>query len=133
MWWGRLVMMGAAAGLTAPTMAQSAPVSEQPTPSHETVVVRGAPFCLSKPDAKGTRNLSFDCLNAELKEGAEVEAQVPGFKAADAAGRGNPEKLGTFSYTATQIRMGSNFGKSVKPERPPAPSTANVLLPAGGK
>lgn len=119
MWWGRLVLMGATAAATVSASAQSS--------SQETVVVHGS--CCSSDDAEGGRRLSFDCLNAELKESSAEKA--PDFKAVDAAGRGNPEKLGTFSYTATQIRMGKNFGKSIYPERPPAPSLTNAFFHGG--
>lgn len=125
MWWGRLVLMGAAANGIGAATAQTTP---QPSQARETVVVHGASSC-SAEQTDGSRALSFDCLNAQLAEGDLLH--VPDLKAVDAAGRGNPERLGTFSYTATQIRMGGNFGKSAKPERPPAPTYTNALLPGG--
>jgi len=124
MWWGRLVIMSAAAAAHGAAAAQTIP------PAHETVIVHGKTSCSAEqPD--GTRALSFDCLNAQLSDGEGASPQTPDLKALDAIGRGNPEQLGTFSYTATQIRMGSAFGKSVKPERPPATITSSVLLPRG--
>jgi len=114
--------MSAAASTAAPVLAQAAP----PQSATETVIVHGSHSCTAtNPD--GTRSLSFACLNAELMDGDA--AHVPNLKALDAAGRGNPEALGIFSYTATQIRMGSNFGKSVKPERPAPTSYTNAILP----
>jgi hypothetical protein len=128
MWWGRLVLMGAVAASAASTSA-AAEVSQS-----ETVVVHGAKSCVTV-DADGSRTLAYDCLTAGLQASAEEQGpgQVPTLDAKALTGRGNPEALGTFSFTATSIRMGKNFGHSVFPERPTAPVTTNVLFPKGGK
>lgn len=127
MWWGRLVLVGATAGLAGPAVAQAAP--EQP---RETVVVRGASFCNSRSDAAGARSLSLDCLNAELKADAgSVDPHAPVVSAKDAAGTGAPNQVGVFSFTATSVRMGNGFGHAVTPQRPPQPSFTNALLPGG--
>lgn len=130
MWWGRLVLIGAAA--ITPAVAQSVPAELREAQPLETVVVRGAKSCVIE-QADGSRALSYDCLNAGLQQNTEGEGagNVPTLDARALTGRGNPEALGTFSYTATAIRMGKNFGKSVYPERPPATSYTSVPLPKG--
>ena len=117
--------MGAAASAaaTAPGAAQAA--AAEP----ETVVVHASRSCVIQ-QADGSRALSYDCLNAGLQASAEGQEHVPTIDAKALTGRGNPEALGTFSFTATSIRMGKNFGHSVYPERPPAPTT-NPMLPGG--
>lgn len=120
MWWGRLVLIGAAASASAAARAADTP---------ETVIVHGSLVC-GEADKSGSRTLSFACLNAALAT-EPPPLQVPDLKARDEVGRGNPEALGTFSYTGTSIRMGSNFGKSVTPERPATTVPTNTI--AGGK
>lgn len=93
----------------------------------ETVIVHGNLIC-SQAGSDGARNLSFACLNAALVREEVPPLQVPGLKARDAVSRDNPEALGTFSYAATAIRMGANFGKSVYPERPNTPSYSNSIV-----
>lgn len=126
MWWGRLVLMGAVAASAAAT---SAPAKASQS---ETVVVHGTKSCVTE-QADGSRTLAYDCLTARLQESAEGQGagQIPPLDAKALTGRGNPEALGTFSYTATQIRMGKNFGHSVYPERPPQPSFSHPIFPGG--
>jgi hypothetical protein len=84
--------------------------------------------------AGGAHSLSFDCLNQELKDAAqEHDAGAPIANAKDVTGTGAPTTVGTFSYTGTSIRMGDAFGKSAIPQRPPAPSFTNALVPSGAK
>ena len=118
--------MGAVAASAASTSA-AAEVSQS-----ETVVVHGAKSCVTV-DADGSRTLAYDCLTAGLQASAEEQGpgQVPTLDAKALTGRGNPEALGTISFTASQIRMGKNFGKSVYPERPPQPSFSHPIFPGG--
>ena len=120
--------MGAAASaaVTAPVAAQVA--AAEP----ETVVVHATRSCVSQ-QADGSRVLSYDCLTAELQASAEGQGteRIGALDARALTGRGNPEALGTFSFTASQIRMGKNFGHSVFPERPAPPTTTHPMLPAG--
>lgn len=123
MLWGRLVITAITAAVPQAALAQTAP--------QESVVVKASPSCAAQnPD--GSRSLGMDCLNAQLEKAISSVAPVPDLKALDAAGRGNPEQAGTFSFTAQAIRMGSNFGKSVIPQRPAPPLFANPLI-GGGK
>lgn len=121
MWWGRLVLIGAAA-----SSAVAAPKTDEPAVP-ETVIVRGTASC-SEAQPDGTRALSWSCLNASL-QAREEDPPIPVLHAKDATGRGNPEALGTFSFTATSIRMGNAFGKSAIPQRPSAPVYSNNFHP----
>lgn len=98
--------------------------------ARETVIIFGGKTCiLDGPD--GTRQLSFSCLNALLTAVSVPGIQIPDVKARDIVGRGNPEAMATFSYTALSIMLGNNFGHSVIPQRENT-SFSSVLL-SGGK
>lgn len=93
-----------------------------------------APSSCVDVQVEGARSISFDCLNQQLKADAQDQGNAPPTAIAkDAAGNGAPTTVGTFSYTGTSIRMGSNFGKSAFPQRPPAPSFTSALVPAGAR
>lgn len=74
---------------------------------------------------------NVDCLNrdlaARLTERRGPVPPVTPFGSEMAA----PARSGTFSFTATSQRMGSNFGRSAYPFRPNAPVYRNPVLPAG--
>jgi hypothetical protein len=99
-------------------------------PLHLPPVQVGAPPSCVDVQVQGERSLSFDCLNAKLKADAEQPTDAPPtVTAKDSAGNGAPNTVGTFSFTATSIRMGNSFGHSAIPQRPPAPSFSNALIP----
>ncbi len=129
MLWERLVLMGTAAiGSVSGAMAQNGTYTDKP---FERVIVHGAPSCVVETSG-GEHTLSVECLNARLRDSHGTgEQSLAELKAVDAVGRGNPETVGTFSYTATAVRMGANFGHSVKPERPAAPGYAHPIAPGG--
>lgn len=82
-------------------------------------------------EVEGERHPAFDCLNDQLKAAAQAAAPTnPDTAIADAVGHGEPNKVGTFSYTGQSIRMGSNFGKSANPQRPVPPAYYNPPLSA---
>lgn len=83
---------------------------------------------------EGAESLSFDCLNQQLKAAAQDQADnQPAAGARDVTGTGAPTSVGTFSYTATSIRMGDAFGRSATPQRPPTSSFTSALVhPAPG-
>ena len=68
----------------------------------------------------------YDCVNREM------EQAVPNrrFSTQDAPlGVQAPANVvGTFNQAATAEQLGSNFGKSVTPERPPQSPTSSSLL-----
>lgn len=70
--------------------------------------------------------LSYACLNQQLIASAEV---VPGPQPQlDAVARApSNQQAGQFNLSALSIRMGSNLGKSVYPQRP-LPATPPPLL-----
>jgi hypothetical protein len=91
------------------------------------------PSCVDV-QVQGARSISYDCLNQQLKDDAGTADVGPHpFDVKDAAGNGAPTTVGTFSYTGTSIRMGNAFSHSAIPQRPPAPSFSNALVPTGAK
>jgi hypothetical protein len=112
-------------------------VTAQPAPALNLPTLKvTAPAMSSCVDVQveGARSLSYDCLNQQLKDDAQQQGgSPPAVAAKDVLGNGAPTTVGTFSYTGTSIRMGNAFGKSAIPQRPPAPSFPNALVPAGAK
>ena len=104
----------------------------QPVPQTITlppVHVEANPSCVDV-QVEGARSLSFECLNQTLKDAAQQQSETaPTVSAKDVTGTGAPTTVGTFSYTATSIRMGNAFGHSAIPQRPPAPSFTSALVP----
>jgi hypothetical protein len=93
------------------------------------VQVGATPSCVDV-QVQDARSLSFDCLNQNLKDAAQDHAPTaPAVTAKDVTGSGAPTTVGTFSYTATSMRMGNAFGHSATPQRPPAPSFTSALVP----
>jgi len=87
------------------------------------------PSCVDV-EVQGSRSLSFDCLNQQLRDVAHQQTDAPpAVSAKDVVGTGAPTAVGTFSYTGTSIRMGNAFGKSATSQRPPAPSFTTALVP----
>jgi hypothetical protein len=72
----------------------------------------------------------YACLNAQLKSvAASAQPQPAGPSSFDIVGNGQPDKVGTFSFSGTAEQMGSNFGKSAYPYRPNAPVYAPPVAP----
>jgi len=93
------------------------------------VKVEAAAPCVAV-QVEGARSLSFDCLNQELKDSAQTRQDTaPAVTAKDVTGTGAPTAVGTFSFTATSIRMGNAFGHSAIPQRPPTPSFTSAFMP----
>jgi hypothetical protein len=115
----RTVLLVAAA-----SAAQAEPVTLPPVHVDGTT-----PSCVDV-QVQDARSLSFDCLNQTLKDAAQDHSTTPpAVTAKDVTGSGAPTTVGTFSYTATSIRMGNAFGHSATPQRPPAPSFTSALVP----
>ncbi len=70
---------------------------------------------------------SYDCLNESLARAA-VRAHAPVVTGTLSATSPAPA-VGSFNQTAVQERMGSNFGKSVLPQRPPVPVFLSPIPP----
>jgi hypothetical protein len=75
--------------------------------------------------------LSYACLNQQL--GASAAATPGQSPQLDAVTRApSNQQLGQFNFSALSIRMGSNLGKSVDPQRPPPLAPTPMLgVPVG--
>ena len=87
---------------TAGTKAQSAPQNQQ--------------TCV---DVKLGTAQSYDCLNQQLSQMAH-QATRPSSQDAPYSATSPGNVTGQFNESATRDRLGTNFGKSVTPERPAA-------------
>lgn len=107
--------------LAPPALAQAKPGAR-----HDIVVTGSRP-----PAGCAVRDTGLDlpCLNGELRAAAKAGQDGPPVGDGVAAHADTPSKVGTFSYSATQQRLGSNFGKSAMPARAPAPRYTSPSLP----
>ncbi len=92
-----------------PAFAAAAQAAPPPSPpaTHETCV-----------DVQVGSAQSYDCLNQQLQG---VAREAPRFSSGTSApySAASPSNVtGQFNEGATRNRLGSNFGKSVTPERP---------------
>lgn len=88
------------------------------------------PACVTV-EVDGIRTLPYDCLSRQLAPPAPRAgaAKREASEAPSARSAGRPSnQLGLFNRSATSIRMGSNFGRSALPQRPP-PSGPSPLIP----
>lgn len=69
----------------------------------------------------GHAALSYDCLNQQLSP-KETQGRPPAGLESEAITQRAPNALGLFNQAATSNRMGSNFGTSAFPQRPPRSS-----------
>lgn len=88
------------------------------------------PDSVSKPvcvdaEVDGVRALSYDCLNRQLTPSATSRAPVA-LNPAEALATGPSNQVGTFNYSAESNRFGSNWGKSVFPQRPALPQAVPI-------
>lgn len=77
------------------------------------------PVCVDA-EVDGQRALSYDCLSSQLKPKPTVQAGASQ-TAAEAAANAPSNRLGTFNLSTERNRFGTNWGKSVTPQRPAAP------------
>ena len=86
------------------------------------------PSCISV-EVNGSRSRSYDCLSRMMTPQEDVASRsLPHFDSAEVINRGG-NQLGLFNRAATQIRLGSNFGHSVHPNKPPRIPAPNPLVP----
>ncbi|WP_260858419.1 hypothetical protein [Paraburkholderia sp. BCC1885] len=93
-------------------MAQSAPEAAKAV----TAATPSKQVCVDA-EVDGERALSYDCLNQQLAPAAVAGGAVAP-NAAQALATAPSNRVGTFNYSAESIRFGSNWGKSVFPQRP---------------
>ena len=99
---------------------------------HTVVVKAAAPDkgCV-EVEVNGQRAQSMSCLNEKLLPNSNVmNRQPPALSGAEAVMQRPSNQLGLYNRAALEHRMGNAFGKSVTPQRPPAPAPASPLLPA---
>ncbi|RKP52840.1 hypothetical protein D7S89_02990 [Trinickia fusca] len=77
------------------------------------------PVCVDA-EVDGQRALSYDCLSAQLKPKAEPQGSASQ-TAAESQAKGPSNRVGTFNASAEHNRFGTNWGKSVTPQRPAPP------------
>lgn len=84
-------------------------------------------------EVNGVRTLPYECLSRQLRSqesgiSSRQNRHLETLSARTAARP--PNELGLANRSATSIRMGSNFGISAQPQRPPAPVMQSPLSPA---
>ena len=77
------------------------------------------PVCVDA-EVDGRRALSYDCLSEHLKPKAEPQAGASQTDS-ERLSKQPSNRLGTFNLSTEQNRFGSNWGRSVTPQRPDAP------------
>lgn len=84
-------------------------------------------------EVNGVPALPYECLNRQLATPPR-SAKAPNDRALEPmsarTAQRPPNELGVFNRSATSIRMGSNFGRSATPQRPPSPPVQSPLVPA---
>ena len=76
---------------------------------------------------QGQKPSPFSCLNQQLQQQAQGAQGTPGVPPVTSSSPSN--QVGTFTRQGLSEQYGKNFGKSVSPYRPPAPTYSNPLHP----
>lgn len=95
---------------TGQACAQSAPAAASAEVPSKRVCVNA--------EVNGQVALSYDCLSQQLAPTPTSAAQGSAGNVAEGLATAPSNKVGTFNYSAESIRFGSNWGKSVEPQRP---------------
>ncbi len=90
--------------------AQSAPAATSAGAPSKRVCVNA--------EVNGQVALSYDCLSQQLAPTPTASGQGSAGNVAEGLATAPSNKVGTFNYSAESIRFGSNWGKSVEPQRP---------------
>jgi hypothetical protein len=107
--------------------AAAVSIAAAAAPAVDAVVVTARPACAHLPGPQP----DYACLNAQLAAAARGAQPAPANPAsADLLGAGAPDRVGTFSFTGLSQQLGSNFGKSAFPQRPPPPAAYRPPLSA---
>ena len=113
----RSAVLGALGLLTSAAAAGAA----EPDHGAETA----SPLCV---DVRIGQDSYYSCLNAELSRLAQ-QSHTPPAVPSIAATSPAPE-VGTYNQAATRQRLGTAFGVSAIPQRPPPPVFSNPLVSA---
>ena len=110
-------------------IAVAAHAEDTKTPRLPTVIVVAEP---DKPACgkDADENVSYGCLNSELAALVARQSHQQNVQriVVTAATPQTPTGQGLYNQTATRIRMGNNFGRSVYPQRPPARTAPSPLI-----
>nr|WP_321272719.1 hypothetical protein [Alcaligenes faecalis] len=85
-----------------------------------------SPGCVSVV-VNGQTALSYDCLSQQMQPKAKAPG-TPGMGSETIIQKG-PNAMGLVNPATTSNRMGSNFGTSAYPQRPPRPSAPSPFAP----
>lgn len=77
------------------------------------------PVCVDA-EVDGKRALSYDCLSQQLKPKAEPPAGASQTDS-EQLSKQPSNRLGTFNLSTERNRFGTNWGRSITPQRPDAP------------
>lgn len=90
----------------------------------------GAPPCVAV-DIAGHRAGHLDCASQRLEAAARIaQSQARAVIDTPVIGAGSPDiRTGVASQSATRQRLGTNYGVSVRPQRPARPAFSNPLGP----
>jgi hypothetical protein len=78
-------------------------------------------------DARVGSATSYNCLNRDLQKRVETQHQAGVGVSIDATSPA--PAVGTFNQAAVREHLGSNFGKSAVPQRPPPPVFTSPPMP----
>ncbi|KVH48829.1 hypothetical protein WJ39_12930 [Burkholderia diffusa] len=78
------------------------------------------PVCVDA-EVDGKRALSYDCLSQQLKPTADAQPGAASQTDSERLSKQPSNRLGTFNLSTERNRFGSNWGRSVTPQRPDAP------------
>ncbi|WP_196481321.1 hypothetical protein [Burkholderia diffusa] len=78
------------------------------------------PVCVDA-EVDGKRALSYDCLSQQLKPTADGQPRAASQTDSERLSKQPSNRLGTFNLSTERNRFGSNWGRSVTPQRPDAP------------
>lgn len=94
-----------------------------------TAQAQAEPACI-EVEVDGQRVPAYDCLTLKLNtavSAADKPRQDPHLKSEQVATRPSNE-IALFNRAATSQRMGNTFGRSVHPQRPPAPIPVSPIV-----
>lgn len=118
-----LTVAGVALGCIAPLAAQTPDTGTSPQAAHERTIIGGppAPATLERcVEVEVGGDKSFGCLNQKLKR--EVDRNNPTLNLPPLDARSPDVRVGNVNEAAVRQQYGSNYGKSVIPYRPQAPT-----------
>jgi hypothetical protein len=121
---GHIMSGGCALFLTASPVVAQAPGAAPPAERRETIIggQPSAPTFERCVDVQIGGDNAFSCLNQKLRR--QVDQVNPSFNLPPLDARSADVKVGNVNEAAVRQQYGSNYGRSVIPFRPPAPTYA---------